>query len=234
KEAGFGYLKVDYNDTLGMGCDGAESMGEALRRKVAASQRFFEKIRNAIPGIVIENCSSGGHRLEPSMMQLCSQASFSDAHEIKSIPLIAANMHRVIKPEQSQIWAVLRAKDSRERIEYSLIATLFGRMCLSGDIYDLSDELLAAVEEGMEFYRMAADIIQKGKTILHRYEETGYNEPKGQQLLIREWNGKYLAILHRFADSVKWEPEIPAGGRLIAEFGSGSGDFSAKSWVYEA
>ena len=81
---------------------------------------------------------------------------------------------------------------------------------------------------------MAADIIQKGKTILHRYEETGYNEPKGQQLLIREWNGKYLAILHRFADSVKWEPEIPAGGWLIAEFGSGSGDFSAKSWVYEA
>ena len=233
KEAGFGYLKVDYNDTLGMGCDGAESMGEALRRKVLASQRFFEKIRNEIPGIVIENCSSGGHRLEPSMMQLCSQASFSDAHEIMSIPLIAANMHRVIKPEQSQIWAVLRAKDSRERIEYSLIATFFGRMCLSGDIYDLSDEQWAAVEEGMEFYRKAADIIKNGKTILHRYEDTGYNEPKGQQLLIREWNGKYLAILHRFEDSVKWEPVIPAGGRIIAEYGSGNTDFSAKSWIFE-
>ena len=123
KEAGFGYLKVDYNDTLGMGCDGAESMGEALRRKVYGSQKFFEKIREEIPGIVIENCSSGGHRLEPSMMQLCSQASFSDAHEIKSIPLIAANVCRVIKPSQSQIWAVLRATDSKERIEYSLIAT---------------------------------------------------------------------------------------------------------------
>ena len=82
-----------------MGCDGAESMGEALRRKVYASQKFFEKIREEIPGIVIENCSSGGHRLEPSMMQLCSQASFSDAHEIKSIPLIAANVQRVIRPE---------------------------------------------------------------------------------------------------------------------------------------
>lgn len=234
KEAGFGYLKVDYNDTLGMGCDGAESMGEALRRKIVASQKFFEKIREEIPGIVIENCSSGGHRLEPSMMQLCSQASFSDAHEIPSIPLIAANVQRVIKPQQSQIWAVLRAKDSKERLEYSLIATLFGRMCLSGDIYDLSDEQWDLVKEGMDFYVKCADIIKNGKTILHVYEETGYNTPKGQQLLVREWKGKRLAILHRFENSRKLEPEFPEGSRILAEFGSGERNFSAKAWLYEA
>lgn len=103
KDCGFGYIKVDYNDTLGMGCDGDESMGENLRRKVEASKAFFRRIKAEIPDIVIENCSSGGHRLEPSMMELCSMASFSDAHETTSIPLIAANMHRVIKPSQSQI-----------------------------------------------------------------------------------------------------------------------------------
>ena len=233
KDAGFGYLKVDYNDTLGMGCDGAESLGEGLRRKVIASQKFFEKIREEIPGIVIENCSSGGHRLEPSMMQLCSQASFSDAHEIPSIPLIAANMHRVIKPEQCQIWAVMRAKDTKERLEYSLIATLFGRMCLSGEIYDLSDEQWALVDAGMAFYKKCADVIKNGKTILHKYENTGYNAPKGQQLVVREWNGKRLAILHRFENSEKWEPQFPAGSRILAEFGSGEKDFSAKAWLYE-
>jgi alpha-galactosidase len=233
KDAGFGYLKVDYNDTLGMGCDGAESMGEGLRRKIVASQKFFEKIREEIPGIVIENCSSGGHRLEPSMMQICSQASFSDAHEIKSIPLIAANVQRVIRPQQSQIWAVLRAKDSKERIEYSLIATLFGRMCLSGDIYDLSEEQWELVRQGMEFYRQAADVIRYGKTILHEYEETGYNHPQGQQLSVREWNGKGLAILHRFENSKKLMPDFPEGSRILAEYGSGDGDFSAKAWLYD-
>ena len=233
KDAGFGYLKVDYNDTLGMGCDGAESIGEGLRRKIVASQRFFEKIREEIPGIVIENCSSGGHRLEPSMMQLCSQASFSDAHEIVSIPLIAANVQRVIRPEQSQIWAVLRAKDSKERIEYSLIATLFGRMCLSGDIYDLSDQQWAFVKKGMDFYKQAAEIIQKGRTIQHDYEETGYNHPQGQQLSVREWNGKRLAILHRFEHSKKLMPEFPEGTKILAEYGSGEQDFSAKAWLYE-
>ena len=232
KNSGFGYVKIDYNDTVGIGCDGYESLGEGLRRKVLATQKFFEKIREEIPGIVIENCSSGGHRLEPSMMALCSQASFSDAHETTSIPLIAANLHRVIRPDQSQIWAVLRASDSIKRIEYSLIATLLGRMCISGDINDLSDEQWNVVDEGMAFYRKCSDVIKYGNTVLIDQPDTKYNAPKGQQLLIREYKNTRLAILHRFEDSVKVEPDLN-GSEIIAEFGSGDCDFSAKAWLYK-
>lgn len=233
KDCGFGYLKVDYNDTIGMGCDGAESPGEGLRRKVEATKRFFARIREEIPDIVIENCSSGGHRLEPSMMELVSQASFSDAHEIKSIPLIAANLHRVIQPRQSQIWAVLRAGDSEERIYYSLTATLLGRMCLSGEIYDLSPRQWELVEEGMAFYRLAADIIRDGVTVLHQYSTKGYNEPKGEQLVLRELGNRGLAVYHRFEDSSAGEPRLPEGCRILAEYGRADRDFSAKAWIYE-
>lgn len=233
KDCGFGYLKVDYNDTIGIGCDGAESLGEGLRRKMEATKGFFARIREEIPDIVIENCSSGGHRLEPSMMELVSQASFSDAHEIRSIPLIAANLHRVIKPQQSQIWAVLRAGDSEERIYYSLAATLFGRMCLSGEIYDLSQRQWELVEEGMAFYRLAADIIQNGVTVLHQYTTKGYNEPKGEQLVLRELENRGLAVYHRFAESSSEEPKLPEGCRIVAEYGRADRDFSAKAWIYE-
>ena len=233
KDNGFGYIKIDYNDTIGMGCDGAESLGEALRRKVEASQEFYRRIRREIPDIVIENCASGGHRLEPSWMSLVSQASFSDAHETVTIPLIAANLQRVIRPMQDQIWCVVRGKDSIERLEYSLAATLFGRMCLSGEIYDLSDEQWAKVEEGMDFYRKAADIIKNGKTIQHDYVNTTYHDPIGQQLVVREWQGRRLAVLHRFAGSVRVEPDFPEGSKILAEFGSGNADFTAKAWLYE-
>ncbi len=167
------------------------------------------------------------------MMRLCSQASFSDAHEISSIPLIAANMHRVIRPEQSQIWAVLRASDTPERICYSLIATLFGRMCLSGDIYDLSQEQWKLIEEGMEFYRCCADVIQKGKTILISAPQTAYNEPKGEQLVIREFGNRRLAILHRFGQSEYREPDFTEGCVILREYGCADRDFSAKAWLYE-
>lgn len=231
KEGGYGYLKVDYNDTFGMGCDGAESLGEGLRRKVIASQRFFEKIREEIPGIVIENCSSGGHRLEPSMMELVSQASFSDAHETQAIPLIAANMHRVIKPEQSQIWAVLRADDSIDRIYYSLCATLFGRMCLSGDIYDLSEEQWKAVDEGIEFYKKVSHIIKDGVTTKCEYSTIQYNAPTGEQLFVRELSGEKLVIYHRFENSHAMDTSVLEGCEIIAEYGKADKDLSAQAWL---
>ena len=232
KESGFGYLKVDYNDSMGMGCDDSEGLGEGLRKKVRASQRFFEKIREEIPDIVIENCSSGGHRLEPSMMELASQASFSDAHEITSIPLIAANMHRVILPAQSQIWAVMRAEDSDNRIFYSIISTFFGRMCLSGDIYRLSNHQWELIESGMNFYREAADIIEKGTTLLQDYQTESYNRPTGNQLVIRKWQNTYLAIVHRFENSADSDLSFLEGKDIVAEYGKAEEDFSAKAWLY--
>ena len=132
KRYGFEYLKIDCNDTVGIGCDGAESLGEGLRQNQEASSGFVRTIKEDIPGIIIENCASGGHKTEPLMMSLCSMASFSDSHECEEIPVIAANLHRVILPRQSQIWAVLRKTDSPKRTAYSVINTFLGRMCLSG------------------------------------------------------------------------------------------------------
>lgn len=233
KNDGFGYLKVDYNDTIGMGCDGPDSMGENLRNKVLASQAFFKKIRESIPGIVIENCSSGGHRLEPSMMELVSQASFSDAHEITSIPVIAANLHRVIKPSQSQIWAVMRKEDTKERQYYSLVSTLLGRMCLSGDIYDLSDAQWDVIDEAIAYYKKVSDIIKNGKTTCIDSHVESYNDPTGSQLVVRDLDNKRLVIFHRFKDSFSFDmykEQVMEGGYSVeASFGEALTDFSAVS-----
>ena len=45
------------------------------------------------------------------MLARTAMSSFSDAHEIPEIPIIAANLHRLILPRQSQIWAVLHKSD---------------------------------------------------------------------------------------------------------------------------
>ena len=233
KAGGFGYIKVDYNETMGMGVDGGDSLGDGLQRKVEASRRFFQKIREEIPGIVIENCSSGGHRLTPAFMELVSQASFSDAHETTAIPLIAANLQRVIRPDQSQIWAVMRVTDDDARLQYSLIATMLGRMCLSGDIHNLSDHQWQVVQEAMAFYGKAADIIRDGVTVLHQVSTPGYNEPQGEQLVLRELGNRGLAVYHRFQNSQDGMPNLPQGCRILESFGSADRDFSAQAWLYE-
>lgn len=186
KSSGFEYIKVDCNDTLGIGCDGAESLGEGLRQNQAASAEFFKKMKSEIPELVIENCASGGHKLEPLMMSLTSMASFSDAHECPEIPIIAANLHRTILPRQSQIWAVIQKSDSAKRIVYSLAATFLGRMALSGDVASLDEEQWQLVDEGIMFYRMISPVIKSGYSRIIESETNSWRHPKGWQAVVRE------------------------------------------------
>lgn len=233
RDAGFGYLKIDYNENIGAGADGAESYGEALRQSVEASRDFIRSLHRDLPELVIENCSSGGHRLEPSMMELCSQASFSDAHECTSIPLIAANLHRLIRPEQSQIWAVLRANADIHRINYLLTSAFLGRLCISGEIFDLSDESWSAALEAVKFYDRIKYIIRDGKTTLIRTNVKDYSRPVGYQAVLRELGDSALLIIHTFADASNPPVgDILDGYETVETFGSElDGDFRGKAFV---
>jgi len=211
RKYGFGYLKIDYNDSIGIGCDGAESLGEGLRQQVLASQNFIRKMQREIPNLVIENCASGGHRLEPSMLAITSMSSFSDAHECLEIPIIAANLHRAVLPRQSQIWAVLRKHDSAQRLYYSIINTFLGRMCLSGDIHDLSEAQWQIVTEGIVFYRRISPVIKEGFSYRYGPKVESYRHPTGWQVVFRIAKDKSqaLAVVHSFANHDQEQIRIP-------------------------
>jgi len=150
--------------------------------------------------LVIENCSSGGHRLEPSMMQRTSMSSFSDAHESWNIPIIARQLHHLIPPRQSQIWAVLYPDDSPERFIYSLTATLYGRMCLSGPVHDLNDAQMTTVKNAVSFYQAAAPIIKNGKTHFIGSTPDNWYQPTGWSGIWRESDAgdQALLVIHAY------------------------------------
>jgi len=214
RDNGFGYLKVDYNDTIGFGVDGAESPGEGLRQHLEGVQKLFRKLREEIPDLVIENCSSGGHRLEPSMMGLCAMGSFSDAHETREIPIIAANLQRLVLPRQSQVWAVLRKTDTIQRLAYSLAANFLGRMCLSGDLHDLSPAQWRLAVSAMELYRRVYTIIRDGHSTFYGEVGQSWRHPQGWQAVLRtSKNGeRALLVAHTFGKSFPKTAEIPLSG----------------------
>jgi alpha-galactosidase len=214
RETGMGYLKVDYNETLGMGVDGAESLGEALRRQVEGTYRFFERIHQELPELVIENCSSGGHRLEPAMMSRCAMGSFSDAHETREIPIIAANLQRLILPRQSQIWAVLRKTDDDRRLRYLLAATFLGRMCLSGDANDLNEQQWGLALEAQALYQRVVPIIKHGHSYRYGPVVTSYRHLRGWQVVLRNsMDGRQaLVVAHSFGADVPRDAVVPLRG----------------------
>ena len=200
RNANFGYLKVDYNDNIGLGVDGAESFGEGLRQHLEGVQAFFRKLRAELPGLIIENCSSGGHRLEPSMIGLTAMSSFSDAHECREIPIIAANLQRLMLPRQSQVWAVLRARESVRRIVYLLAGGFLGRLCLSGDFPSLRPEQRALVERAITLYAQAAPVIRRGRSRRYGPDVLAYRHAQGWQAVARAGaDGKQVLVVgHAF------------------------------------
>ena len=215
KRCGFGYTKIDYNDCIGVGCDDPDSLGEGLRQNMQGTLDFFRRMREAIPDLWIENCSSGGHRLEPSLMGATDMASFSDAHECPEIPIIAAQLHRLILPGQSQIWAVLRAKDSLRRINYSLVNTFLGVMCLSGDAADLSAEQWAKVDEGICFFKAVRGIIRDGISAFHGEVSRSWRHPEGWQAVCRTAGGETLTVIHTFGGKFPGQVSLPVSGSRI-------------------
>ena len=215
KRCGFGYTKIDYNDCIGVGCDDPDSLGEGLRQNMQGTLDFFRSMRESIPDLWIENCSSGGHRLEPSLMGATDMASFSDAHECPEIPIIAAQLHRLILPGQSQIWAVLRAKDSLRRINYSLVNTFLGVMCLSGDVADLSAEQWAKVDEGICFFKAVRGIIRDGISAFHGEVSRSWRHPEGWQAVCRTAGGETLTVIHTFGGKFPGQVSLPVTGRRI-------------------
>lgn len=198
KEYGFEYIKVDYNDTFGMGCDSADGAapGEGGRQVAEESLAWCDRLRAAIPSLVIENCSSGGSRIEPLRMSKVSMCSFSDAHECPEIPLVAANVSRVVPARQMQVWAVVRKGEENSRTIYSLCAAMMGRICLSGDIDRRDAEKTALIKTGLDFYGQVKEIVRYGDIAKIDSTVEYYRDPKGRQVYIKDYGKERLIIVH--------------------------------------
>ena len=222
RDAGIGFLKVDYNGCLPPGVDGPAAPGENLRQHLEGAQELFRRVAAGVPGLLIENCASGGHRLTPAWQRLAAVGSATDCHEGTELPVIAANLHRLILPEQSLVWAVLRAGESERRTVYSLAATLLGRVCLSGDLTRWSPTQRARVDGLLALHRRAAGVIRRGVSRLRQPDPAtaAYRDLRGVQVVERAGADATLVVVHRFGgDGEGGEVEVglPPGHGVAGE-----------------
>lgn len=182
-----GYIKVDYNENIGLGVDGEESYGENLRKNMQAVVAFFKSLKNSVPDLVLEICSSGGMRHEPGFLRLADMVSFSDAHENPGGVPVAMNLHRFIPPRKMQVWATIREDCSEQEAYFTLAKAMLGRICFSGNFLKASDSVRAILRESVAFYNTIKPILKKGRTTCINDEEIrSYFRPEGKGWLVRE------------------------------------------------
>ena len=154
--AGYGvaYLKMDYNINAGVGTDcDSDSAGEGLLEHTRAYLNWLDQILDRYPGLVIENCASGGMRMEYSHLSRLSIQSVTDQEDYLKMSAIAANCMTACTPEQAAIWSYPLANGDEEEVIYNMINAMLLRIHQSGNLDQLAPERLRLVKEGITCYR---------------------------------------------------------------------------------
>lgn len=218
KREGLKYIKLDSNENLGRGIDGAESLGEGLRRYSLKMEDFYREITKQIPDAVIENVSAGGARAINSFTKISSITSFSDSFDVPNNPIVSANMLRLMPARQNLIWCVLDCAYDEIRVRYSLSSATLGRMCLSGDVIPLNDMQNKLLDDFIAYYRKCVPVIKSGHTRIYLDKNDNYVNPKGWQAVVRTGdNSDVLVTVHSFVKPYPetMEIQLPSKGYAV-------------------
>lgn len=158
------YLKIDYNINAGMGTDyQADSIGDGLLEHCRAYLGWLDRFFERHPDVVVENCASGGQRMDYAMLSRLSIQSTSDQTKYDNYSAISAMAATAVTPEQAAVWSYPASyKNDPEETAYNMINAMLGRVHQSGFLNELSPECFLLVQEGLDCYKQIREDIRTG------------------------------------------------------------------------
>ncbi len=154
EDYGIGYIKMDYNIEPGIGTElSADSFGDGLLQHERAYLEWLDGIFEKYPYLVVENCSSGGLRMDYALLARCSLQSTSDQEDYRYYAMIAANAPTAVTPEQAAVWSYPLRDAGREEVIFNMVNAMLLRVHQSGHLAELSSEAYALVKEGIACYQ---------------------------------------------------------------------------------
>ena len=149
-----GYIKMDYNIEPGIGTElNADSVGDGLLGHERAYLAWLDSVFARYPDLVIENCSSGGMRIDYAMLSRHSIQSTSDQEDYLRYASIAANAPSGLTPEQSAIWSYPMKGGGREEAVFNMCNALMQRIHQSGHLAEIPEEDFTLVKEALDYYK---------------------------------------------------------------------------------
>ncbi|WP_327398137.1 glycoside hydrolase family 36 protein [Streptomyces phaeochromogenes] len=152
---GVGYLKLDYNIVIDPGtcAPGDIAPGAGLLGHAEAYLDWLSEVLDRHPGLVIENCASGGMRMDGATLAVTQLQSTSDQQDPLRFPPIAAAAPTAVPPEQGAVWAYPQPEFDDDLITFTLGGALLGRIHLSGHLNRMPDRQLGLVRDAVAVYK---------------------------------------------------------------------------------
>jgi len=115
---------------------------------------WLEKILKRYPDLVIENCGSGGGRMDYAMLSRLQLQSMTDQEDYLKLPMILVGASAAVLPEQLAIWSYPLAKADADQASFNMVTSMMCRIHQSGRLDALTPgEALAQVTEGLRVYK---------------------------------------------------------------------------------
>ena len=154
-EYGVGYIKMDYNIDGGIGTEvNSDSCGDGLLGHAEAVLKWLGEIMDKYPNLIIENCSSGGMRMDYATLSVAPLQSMSDQENYHNMAHIAAAAATAVLPEQAAVWSCPTANEDNIDVAFNMINSMLLRMHLSGEVMNLTEEKKDIIKEGVKCYKM--------------------------------------------------------------------------------
>jgi alpha-galactosidase len=154
---------MDYNINAGAGTDvRAGSAAAGLLDHTRAYLAWLDRIFSRYPDLIIENCGSGGMRMEYSLLSRLSIQSVTDQTDYLRMAVIACNCMTAVTPEQAAIWSYPLADGGTEETIFNMVNAVLLRIHQNGYLANLSAESMQFVREGIAFHQRISSRLQKG------------------------------------------------------------------------
>jgi alpha-galactosidase len=154
REYGVGYIKMDYNVDSLQGTEiNADSFGQGLLEHNRAHLAWLDAILNRYPELTIENCGSGGGRMDYAMLSRLQLQSMTDQENYLKLPAILVGASAAILPEQLAIWCYPLANADADQASFNMVTAMMCRIHQSGRLDALSPAVSAQVAEGIRVYK---------------------------------------------------------------------------------
>lgn len=153
-EYGVGYIKMDYNVDSLQGTElNADSFGQGLLAHNRAHLAWLDNILNRYPNLTIENCGSGGGRMDYAMLGRLQIQSMTDQEDYLKLPPILVGASAAVLPEQLAIWSYPLANADEDQASFNMATAMLCRIHQSGKLDSLSAEAWRQVAGGIRVYK---------------------------------------------------------------------------------
>lgn len=185
------WLKIDYNIDIGEQFDppGADRSRDVLYRHLMSYYAWLDEVRAAHPGLVIENCSSGGLRFDLGIMAHAHTTWLSD--EVRPLPSLqlAYGCTLEFPAEICNHWMV--GDNSNGEVtpsglpgwwDFMLRVPMNGQFGISSRVFDWSASLKKRAAENVALYKRLRNVIA-GADVYHLTPPPSHDAPTGWMAL---------------------------------------------------